>query len=476
MTGMVIKQVAVYAEHCIVEPVSMVIQPGRPMTLVGETGSGKSLFAQAIMGALPQGLYAKGTVEIDGQHYDLQTDLLHLRALWGHRIASLPQEPWLALDPTMRVNAQVEEGYRYVRGLPRHDAQQSTAEALDHLGLTQASARFPWQLSGGMAQRVCFAAARAGGATMLIADEPTKGLDVARRDEIGRLLNTAVARGETLLTITHDIALARQLAGDVMVMHKGQVIEQGSARRVLSRPQERYTQQLLAAEPQAWATGLRVPCDETVVLQSEGLSLKRSGKRLFHDAALTFRAGEIVGLYGESGCGKSSLGDTLCGLIKPHAGRVIRPRNISKLRYQKLYQDPSAIFPPDVSMAQVIDDVLRLHHATVQRRDELMVQLGLAHDLLSRPASGLSGGELQRFSLLRVMLLDPVFLFADEPTSRLDPLVQQQTLALLTGLATKQRCAILLVSHDLALLEKSAHRVISLASLRQGSAAMTAHG
>lgn len=471
MTDIVIKQVAVYAENCIVEPVSMVIQPGKPMTLVGETGSGKSLFAQAIMGALPEGLYATGTVEIDGQHYDLQTDLHRLRMLWGHRIASLPQEPWLALDPTMRVSAQVEEGYRYVRGLPRHDAKQAAAHALEHLGLSHASARFPWQLSGGMAQRVCFAAARAGGATFLIADEPTKGLDIARRDEMGRMLNTAVARGETLLTITHDIALARQLGGDVMVMYKGKVIEQGSAGLVLNHPQAPYTRELLAAEPHAWPTVSRETCDETIVLQAEGLSLKRSGKQLFNNVSLTFRAGEIIGLYGESGCGKSSLGDTLCGLIKPDAGTVKRPGNINKLRYQKLYQDPSAIFPPDILMAQVIDDVLHLHRATVQRRDELMSQLGLAHDLLSRPASGLSGGELQRFSLLRVMLLDPVFLFADEPTSRLDPVVQQQTLALLSELAIKQRCAILLVSHDLALLEKSAHRVISLVSLNQDFAA-----
>ncbi|WP_342656947.1 ATP-binding cassette domain-containing protein (plasmid) [Pantoea sp. RSPAM1] len=473
MTGIVIKQVAVYAEECIVEPMSMVIQPGKPMTLVGETGSGKSLFAQAIMGALPEGLRATGTVEIDGQRYDLQTDLDRLHALWGHRIASLPQEPGLALDPTMRVSAQVAEGYRYVRGLARREAQHAAAQALDQLGLTHASARFPWQLSGGMAQRVCFAAARAGGATLLIADEPTKGLDVARRDEMGNLLNTAVVQGETLLTITHDIALARQLGGEVMVMHKGKVVEQGSAGQVLYRPQAHYTQLLLAADPEAWAPGSRVPCDETIVLQTEGLSLKRSGKQLFHNASLIFRAGEIVGLYGESGCGKSSLGDTLCGLITPDSGRVVRPGAASRLRYQKLYQDPSTIFPSDIAMARVIDDVLRLHHATVKRRDELMAQLGLAHALLNRPASGLSGGELQRFSLLRVMLLDPVFLFADEPTSRLDPVVQQQTLALISELATQQRCAILLVSHDLTLLEKSAHRVISLASLSQRGA--TAH-
>ncbi|MDF7788160.1 ATP-binding cassette domain-containing protein (plasmid) [Pantoea sp. JZ29] len=462
MASIVIKQVAVFADTCIVEPVSLIIHPGRPVTFIGETGSGKSLFAQAIFGALPDGLRAEGTVVIDGQQYNLRTDLTALRALWGHRIAALPQEPLLALDPTMRVKGQTEEGYRYIQGYTRQGAQQAAGLALDSLGLAHAAERFPWQLSGGMAQRVCFAAARAGGATLLIADEPTKGLDVARRDEIGDMLNLAVARGEALLTITHDIALARQLGGDIVVMHKGKVIEQGNATQVLNAPQKAYTKQLLAAEPHAWPPATLLPCDDTLVLRAEGLTLKRAGKTLFRNVNLCFRAGEIVGLYGESGSGKSSLGDTLSGLIKPDKGTITRPGRFHPLRYQKLYQDPSAVFPPDITMAQIIDDLLQRHTIPVRRRDERMRQLGLGQALLHRPASGLSGGELQRFSLLRAMLLNPVFLFADEPTSRLDPVVQQQTLALLTDLAMQQRCAILLVSHDLTLLERSAHRVISL--------------
>ena len=242
------------ADATLVEPVDFHLQPGQPLTLLGETGSGKSLLAQAVMGILPETLQASGTLIINGQRYQLPQDGDALRSLWGRTMASLPQEPWLALDPTMAIQQQVAEGYRYIRG---HSAARSVAAAQDdlaELGLQAAAQKFPWQLSGGMAQRAAFAAARAGGAEILIADEPTKGLDVSRRDDVSALLRREVAEGGTLLTITHDIALARQLGGDVIVMHKGKVIEQGAAQQVLNTPQQSYTRELLAGGERAGNT------------------------------------------------------------------------------------------------------------------------------------------------------------------------------------------------------------------------------
>lgn len=446
----------------LVEPVSLAIAPGRPLTLLGETGSGKSLLAQAIMGILPRELQAHGSVIIHGEAYQLPQDVPRLRRLWGRTLASLPQEPWLSLDPTMPIQQQIAEGYRFVRGQSPAVSEHAAGQDLLQLGLQHAARRFPWQLSGGMAQRAAFAAARAGGAEILIADEPTKGLDVARRDEVSQLLQREVAEGGMLLTITHDIALARQLGGDVVVMHKGRVIEQGGAQQVLQHPQRSYTRELLAADPSAWPARQATTLQSHPVISAQGIKLVRGGKPLGVPAQFTLHAGEIVGLHGASGSGKSSFGDVLLGLLEPQQGSVTRHRAADALKYQKIYQDPSALFPPLRTLEQSINDVLRRHHVTVQRRDSLMEQLALSPSLLTRRPDALSGGELQRFSLLRVMLLQPVFLFADEPTSRLDPLVQQQTLQLITALAREQQCGVLLVSHDRDLLEKSAHRVIAM--------------
>ncbi|MCA1177457.1 MULTISPECIES: ABC transporter ATP-binding protein [unclassified Pantoea] len=450
------------ADATLVEPVDFHLQPGQPLTLLGETGSGKSLLAQAVMGILPETLQASGTLIINGQRYQLPQDRDAIRSLWGRTMASLPQEPWLALDPTMAIQQQVEEGYRYIRG---HSAPRSVAASQDdlaQLGLQVAAQKFPWQLSGGMAQRAAFAAARSGGAEILIADEPTKGLDVSRRDDVSALLRREVAEGGTLLTITHDIALARQLGGDVIVMHKGKVIEQGTAQQVLHTPQQSYTRELLAADPVAWPQRQSTVIRSKPVVSAQGIKLQRGGNTLGVPENFTLHAGEIVGLHGASGSGKSSFGDVLLGLLAPQQGSITRHVAASALKYQKIYQDPSALFPPMRTLSQSLEDVLRRHRIERSKRDTLMEQLALDPSLLTRCPDSLSGGELQRFSLLRVMLLEPVFLFADEPTSRLDPLVQQQTLQLITQMARHQQCGVLLVSHDRELLEKGTDRVIAM--------------
>jgi peptide/nickel transport system ATP-binding protein len=296
----------------------------------------------------------------------------------------------------------------------------------------------------------------------LIADEPTKGLDVSRRDDVAALLGREVTEGGTLMTITHDIALARQLGGDVIVMHKGKVIEQGAALQVLYTPQQGYTRELLAADPVAWPQRQSTVIRSKPVVSAQGLKLQRGGNTLGVPENFVLHAGEIVGLHGASGSGKSSFGDVLLGLLTPQQGSITRHVAASALKFQKIYQDPSALFPPTRTLSQSLEEVLRRHRIERSKRDTLMEQLALESSLLTRCPDSLSGGELQRFSLLRVMLLEPVFLFADEPTSRLDPLVQQQTLQLITQMARQLQCGVLLVSHDRELLEKGTDRVIAM--------------
>ncbi|MFN3501437.1 MAG: ABC transporter ATP-binding protein [Allorhizobium sp.] len=448
----------------IVAPVSFSLKAGRPFTILGETGSGKSLLAQAIIGLLPSGLTATGSLTIDGETLPLAEPKL-FRKLWGRTVGVLPQEPWLALDPTMVALDQVAEGHRYLGRLDEDEAVSAARTDLEALGVLDAEAKLPGQLSGGMAQRVAFAAARAGGARIIIADEPTKGLDVSRRDEVIALLMREVQAGGTVLTITHDLALARQMGGDLAVMLEGRIVEAGEAADVLASPSHDYTRRLIAAEPDNWAQrASAVPGDTDPILIASGLKKARGGKLLFAGQDLSLRPGEIVGITGPSGSGKSSLGDVLLGLLTPDAGEVIRLPQASAIRYQKLYQDPPSAFPQKITLGEAIADLIRLHRLDGGRVGPLMERLRLSPVLLTRLPTEVSGGELQRFALLRVLLLDPVFLFADEPTSRLDLITQQETIGLLTELARERNCAVLLVSHDAALIEKTCDRQVRIGS------------
>jgi peptide/nickel transport system ATP-binding protein len=463
MTALLVADgVSVIAKERIVEPASVSLYPGRPFTILGETGSGKSLLAQAIMGTLPTGLRTEGSVTIAGQRLSLAEGQGH-RSLWGREISVLPQEPWLALDPTMRAREQVAEGYGLVRGLSDADAERQAQAALESLGLAEAGGKLPSQLSGGMAQRVAFAAARAGGARIVIADEPTKGLDVARRDDVIALLMREVAEGGGLLTITHDLELARRMGGDLAVMLNGVIVEQGPAQEVLANPRHAYTRRLIEADPAHWPDGRSRQASGKTVLAAEGLGKARGGHRLFKGQNLSVRAGEIIGVTGPSGCGKSTFGDILLGLLPSDEGTVRRGDDLAAIKYQKLYQDPPSAFPQRITLRQAILDLVKLHRLDAERIEPLLSRLRLSPELLDRLPAEVSGGELQRFALLRILLLDPVFLFADEPTSRLDLITQQETVELLVELARERGCAILIVSHDAELIRKVSDRQIRFA-------------
>lgn len=453
----------------LVAGVDLSLRPGRPLTLLGESGSGKSLVAQAIMGTLPAGLRASGSIRLGG------TELLALppaerRKLWGRTISLLPQEPWLALDPTMRVGAQVTEVHRFVHRRSRPESEARGREQLAEVGLGHAAALYPFQISGGMCQRAAIAVAHAGGSPLLIADEPTKGLDAQLRDSVVARLKREADAGRLLLTITHDIAVAQALGGAVGIMLDGRVVEIGAAGTVLQAPAHAYSRALLAADPQGWPDRSPRPSGGPV-LRGRGLAKAFGGRRLFSGIDIEVQAGEILSVVGPSGCGKTTIGNILLRLIPPDGGTVERPGGQPRLRFQKLYQDPPAAFAPHQPIRQGLRDLARLHRQPWDRVERLMARLRLQDGLLDRLPGEVSGGELQRFALLRALLLDPVFLFADEATSRLDPVSQQEVVELLLEVVAETGLGVLLVTHDLALAEKLSTRMLRLAGPDQDAAA-----
>lgn len=450
------------ATKVLVEPVSLSLHRGEPLTILGETGSGKSLLAQAIMGTLPDALSTQGMVKINDQPLSIAAR----QQLWGNQLSMLPQEPWQALDPVMPSINQVSEVYRFAGELTAKaniDAMQAARTQLDNVGLPHVSKQLPQQLSGGMAQRVAFAAATATNAPIVIADEPTKGLDTSQRDGIVQLLKSQTQAGG-LLTITHDVDVARQLGGRIMVMRHGQLLETGSAEQVLQQPQADYTKALINAQPAFWPNKpLTRHSKRTEPLVSvHNLAQQRGGNTLFSGINFNLHRGEIIGIYGDSGCGKSTLGDTILGLLPPTAGRIDWQQQLSRAQKLKLYQDPPASFSSAVTIGTLLNDVVQRHKLDANAIAPLLEQLKLDSELLERTSQNVSGGELQRLALLRAMLLSPKFLVADEPSSRLDPITAQQLTQLLVTQARQHDCALLLISHDETQLKKVCDHIIYL--------------
>jgi peptide/nickel transport system ATP-binding protein len=446
------------------------ISHGRPVTIVGESGSGKSVLAHALMGTLPTELKAEGTMTVGDTRFDL-SDRTDRRHLWGRHMALLPQEPALALDPTMRVRAQVAEGAAGWR--PRDTTFLRLADRrLEHLGLAAAGSSYPHTLSGGMAQRVAYAAATIGGARILIVDEPSKGLDLAALDLLADLLVEHVAHGGLLVTITHDLRLARRLGGEVLVMRQASVVESGPTDVVLTSPAHDYTKRLLAAEPSHWGfpwmTKVATPATDEPVVAARRITKTYGHQPLFRDLSIEIRTGERWAITGPSGVGKTTLGNALMRLTPVDEGTVAHRDSTRGGRLQKLYQDPTLSFPRRVPLEHGMRDVLRRHRVDPERMRTLLSQVGLSDDILRRRPDQVSGGELQRIAIVRAMLPEPELIFADEATSRLDLATQATTMNILMTEVADSGCALLLVTHDRDLAAATTARQLTLEAPADG--------
>ncbi|MFB9215211.1 ABC transporter ATP-binding protein [Vibrio sinaloensis] len=443
-------------EEVLVEPVSFTLDKGKPLTILGETGAGKSLIAAALTGTLPKELSASGQIYLEER---LVSDT-ELQQTWGKQIALLPQEPWLALDPIMPVHKQIEEVHSLVNGEKASSAQSLTQQALQSMNLGYAKAKYPFQLSGGMAQRIAYLCATQAGGELLLADEPTKGLDRTHCHIVGDMLAEHGKLG-ALITITHDIELAERLGGDIIVMKQGTVVESGEAREVIANPVSDYTKALIASNPKYWPK--RQPALEANPLLSvERLSLRRNRSTLFERLSLTVNQGEVVGICGQSGCGKTSLADALLGLLAPASGEIVFHQPVGIGQKLKLYQDPPSAFPSHIRLGGLLEDLQTIHRFDMAEVAPLMAKLKLDLSLLQRTPRQISGGELQRFAILRALLMKPKLLIADEPTSRLDPITAAETLHLLASLATEQQCSLIIIGHDEVALEKLSDKVVNL--------------
>jgi peptide/nickel transport system ATP-binding protein len=448
-----------YGKRRALTEFSLELVAGEVVALIGETGSGKSSAALAALGLLPEGAQCEGQVTQHG------------------RVAMVFQEPLLALDPLMRVDRQVVEAVR----APRAGARDRALQTLADVGLNPATIarRYPHELSGGQRQRVGIAMALAGDPAVLIADEPTSALDPQTTAQVVELLVAAArSRGMALLLVTHDLALARAHADRLVLLDAGRVVEQGPLPQALRLPSmAALMAQIEHAPDRAVMPGTCAP-----VLTVRGLVHGYGPQRVLGGIDLDIRAGEIVGLVGPSGEGKSTLLRLLLGLETPQAGTVmIAGHDIHRARgtalrdvrrqVQAVFQDPGASLDPQWPVERIVAEPLGLwpeplsRTALRQRVRDALARVGLEGDMAGRYPGGFSGGQRQRIALARALVVEPALIVLDEATSALDAAVRADMLDLLAGLADSG-IAFLFATHDHAMIAGLADRVWRLSDGR----------
>jgi len=506
-----------------VERINITIAKGETVGIVGESGSGKSVTSYAVMRILDRaGRIAEGSVvfsNIDVASADEDV----LRDLRGREMSMIFQNPRAALNPIRKVGRQIEDVLLQHVQATHMDATQKTIELLDQVRIARPRERYhayPFELSGGMCQRVVIALALACRPQLLIADEPTTGLDVTTQKVVMDLIAELTReRGMSTILITHDLGLAATYCDRVAVMEKGRVVESASARSIFTAPVHRYTRKLMRATPRpgvslrdllpeenpATATVAKLaPKDERaplLVVQKLVKEYPRKGVdgfggvlrkfvrrgpapepdtfRAVDGVSFTVRRGESVGLVGESGCGKSTTSAMVMRLIDKSAGTIvfdgedigeIPPKEFAKLpirkRIQMVFQDPTDSLNPRFTAARAIaDPILRLSEikgrdAVRARCEELARAVGLPLDLLDRFPHQLSGGQKARVGIARAIALHPELLILDEPTAALDVSVQAVVLNLLQDLKQSLGMSYLFVSHDLNVVRLLCGRVL----------------
>jgi len=510
--------------------VSFDIMPGECLCVVGESGSGKSVSALSLMRLVEfgGGRIASGRLQFsraDGQRIDLaKADAATMRTIRGNEIGMVFQEPMTALNPVFTIERQLVEVITTHRSMSHAAAREKALGLLRQMQISEPERRlrqYPHELSGGMRQRIVIAMAMACEPRLLICDEPTTALDVTIQAEILTLIDRLKREsGASVLFITHDMSVVAQMADRVVVMYRGEKVEEGGVEEIFAAPNHPYTRALLAAVPRLGemrgktapepmrvfaangkdtglaphaagvaaepAAGPTITLDPSVLLEVKNLTTRFAVRKglmrkiaanvhAVEDVSFSLHRGQTLGIVGESGCGKSTCGRSILRLVQPTSGEIWldgrdilaqsdRDLHAMRRQMQMVFQDPYASLNPQMRLFDQVAEPLRNYGllaggALQQRVHELFEQVQLPTSFTHRYAHELSGGQRQRIAIARALALNPKLIVADEAVSALDVSVQAQVVNLMMELQRDLGISFLFISHDMSVVERISHRV-----------------
>jgi peptide/nickel transport system ATP-binding protein len=476
-----------------VSDVDLVLRAGKVICLIGESGSGKSLVARSILGLLPRPHVRVGSGRILFEGQDLAVAPQDkMRAIRGAKIGMIFQEPMTALNPLHTIGRQLDEVLRIHTPLGKAARRARVLELIDRVHLPEPGRiirSFPHQLSGGQRQRAMIAMALLLNPRLLIADEPTTALDVTTQAQILYLIRELQREhGTSVLFITHDFGVVADIADEVAVLQRGNLVERGTAGAVLGAPSHPYTKALIAAVPKLGPPAARPANTQPFIVEARDITKTYGTRGLFGGrvtralagVTMELRRGETLGLVGESGSGKSTMARAITRLLPIDGGEILLGgADIAKLsrrqlrpvrkRVQMVFQDPYASLDPRQRIIDIIAEGPIIHGTLpAKARKEAQALLGLVGldaSAAQRFPHEFSGGQRQRIGIARALALHPEVLVADEPVSALDVSVQAQVLALLADIKARLHLSMLFVTHDLRVALRVCDRI---AVMKQG--------